>query len=71
MVTHANAPAAIDVGHRGGFDLNQALAHACQLLSEGAPNVAILDGTGRSISGDDLLACCKGEKTLTPDPQAI
>lgn len=70
MVTHGGPPpgaAAIDVGAVAGFDLDGALAHACRLLSDGALNVAIQDGAGHSISGDDLLACCKGEKKLTPD----
>ena len=72
LVTHDSSDrAAIHIGHGGGFDLQQALAHACRLLSEGESGVAIQDGTGRSISGDDLLACCKGEKTLTPDLAAI
>ncbi len=53
-----------------GFDLHGALAHACQLLSEGKSNVAIR-GNGHSISGDDLVACCRGDKSLSPDLRAI
>jgi hypothetical protein len=64
--------AAIDSGRGGDFTLEQALAHACRMLSEGGwLNVAIRDGIGRSISGADLVACCKGEKTLTPDLRAV
>jgi len=63
--------AAIDSGSPRDFTLEQALAHACQMLSEGRwLNVAIQDGKGRSISGADLVACCKREKTLTPDLRA-
>jgi hypothetical protein len=69
IVTHGtgHGPQPIDVGNPQSFDLDSALAHACRLLSEGLPNVAIQDGGGRSISGQDLLACCKGEKKLTAD----
>ena len=73
LVTHGRGggPAAIDIGHPKQFDLNNALLQACRLLSQRLPNVAIQDGNGRSISGDDLVACCKGEKTLTPDLRAV
>jgi hypothetical protein len=53
------------------FDLNDALAHACQLLAERAQDVAIQDGSRKSIRGDDLIACCHGKKVLTPDLRAI
>jgi hypothetical protein len=53
------------------FELSDALNHACRLLSEGEQDVAIQDGSGRSIQGDELIACCQGEKTLTPDLRAI
>jgi hypothetical protein len=59
--------AAIDLGDPKDFDLQRALAHACQLLVEGKPNVAIRDGNGCSISGDDLIACCNGDKTISLD----
>ena len=71
VITHDEVTATVDVGHRGGFDLQAALARACQLLSEGVSGVAIQDETGRTISGEDLLACCRGEKTLAPDLTAI
>jgi len=66
------AAAAIDSGSLHlPFELADALAHACHLLGEQEANVAIIDGNGNSISGDDLVACCKGEKTLSPDLRAI
>jgi hypothetical protein len=40
-------------------------------MSEGYINVAIQDGNGKNISGADLIACCKREKTLTSDLRAI
>jgi hypothetical protein len=40
-------------------------------LSEQQEHVTIQDGTGKSISGDDLAARCRGEKTLSPDLRAI
>lgn len=64
-------PAAIDVGSPKSFQLSEALAHACRLLSEGKQHVAIGDGMGKSISGDDLVACCRGDKTLSPDLRVI
>ena len=69
IVTHGGinrGPAAIDIGPARGFDLPTALAHACKLLSEGMPDVAIQDGNGRSVRGDDLIACCRGEKNSRP-----
>lgn len=66
------AAAAIDTPRSGnGFSLDAALDHARALLSRGVPNVAIQDGNGRTISGDDLAACCNGEKQLTGDLRAI
>lgn len=63
--------AAIDSGRVRDFTLEQALAHACHMLAEGGwLNVAIRDSDGHSISGADLAACCKGEKTLAADLQA-
>lgn len=65
-VTHGIGPTALDIG----FDLEGALAHAHNLIFDGASNVAIRDGNGHCITGDDLVACCNGAKTLTPDLQA-
>jgi hypothetical protein len=63
-------PAGIDIGTGKGFDLDGALAHACQLLSQNYLDVAIQDGTGNSIRGEELAACCRGEKKLTADLRA-
>src|ERR1700761_8740154 len=64
------APAAIDIRPQG-FELSEALAHACRLLSEKKEHVTIQDGTGKSISGDYLVACCRGDKLLSPDLRAV
>ena len=47
--------------------LDNALTHAVNLIRAGHQDVAIQDGTGKSVSGDLLMACCRGEKELTPD----
>lgn len=73
IVTHGGTIGGIRPGPAGldpGLNLEQALHVACTLLAEGKPNVAITDGKGQEISGADLIACCKGEKTLTPDLRA-
>lgn len=68
IVTHATIPAAVDLGFP---DAKSALDHASRLISEGHENVAIQDGNGRYISGDDLIACCNGDKKLTADLRAV
>jgi hypothetical protein len=65
------APPEIDEPADGSFELADALAHAYRLIDEGLPNVAITDDGGRSISGHDLLACCRGDKEITPDLRAV
>jgi hypothetical protein len=47
--------------------LDNALTHAINLIRAGHQDVAIQDPTGKSVSGDLLLACCRGDKELTPD----
>jgi hypothetical protein len=47
--------------------LDNALTHALNLIQAGHQDVAIQDGTRKSVSGDLLMACCRGEKELTPD----
>jgi hypothetical protein len=47
--------------------LDNALTHALNLIRAGHQDVAIQDGMGKSVSGDLLMACCRGEKELTPD----
>lgn len=69
--TPHSGPAGIDIGSSRDFNLDGALAHACRLLSQGQPDVAIQDGRGKSIRGADLIACCRGEKKLTADLQAV
>lgn len=74
-VTHevfgANEKASCAVGIDPGLSLSDALADACQLLNERKDNVTIRGDDGTSISGDDLVACCNGTKTLSPDLRAI
>jgi hypothetical protein len=58
------------VGLDPGLNLEQALAVACNLLAQHQSNVRIRDGKGNEISGADLAACCRGEKTLAADLRA-
>jgi hypothetical protein len=51
--------------------LEVALERAGQLVSENYANVAIRDGAGNEISGEDLLACYLGVMRLTPDLRAV
>lgn len=67
LVTHKGRRAAIGPVD----DIHAALAIARQLLAELKPDIAIQDGVGREISGADLIACCKGEKTLSADLRAM
>jgi hypothetical protein len=39
---------------------------AAMLISDNYANVAILDGKGNEICGDELLACYLGVMKLTP-----
>jgi hypothetical protein len=64
------AAAAIDEG-TPSYELADALVHACRLLDEERHNVTIGDDAGHSISGDDLAACCRGDKEITADLRAI
>jgi hypothetical protein len=69
-VTHASAHAPkspVD----NDLDLKGALSLAGVLISEDRQDVTIEDESGNSISGEDLAACCRGDKTLTPDLRAI
>lgn len=67
----ASGAAALDLGKPRDFDLQEALKHAHKLFWDGKSGVAIQDGKGNCISGADLIACCRGEKILTPDLRAI
>jgi hypothetical protein len=71
LVTHGNVPAPGPVGIDTPKDLPTALAQACYLLSEGKPNVTIIDGDGNQISGNDLVECCNETKRFTPDLKAV
>lgn len=69
---HKPAFAAVDMPtSKKEVSLEDALARAVELLSKNEPNVAIQDGNGKSISGDDLVACRNGLKNLTPDLRAV
>jgi hypothetical protein len=59
------APDVPGVLAQGAHDVQEALRKACQMLQSGAVNVTIQDGSGNRISGDDLVACCEGRKSLT------
>jgi hypothetical protein len=51
--------------------LETALEYAGQLISDNYANVAIHDGKGNQISGDDLIACYLGVMKLTSDLLAV
>ena len=51
--------------------LEDAMERAGQLISDNYANVAVRDGKGNEISGDDLIACYLGVKKLTPDLRAF
>lgn len=61
FVTFGAMPVPIGSEHP---DISAALEEACRLIADGQSNVAIQFGDGRSISGDDLIACCSGEKAI-------
>ena len=67
VVTFGNRPAAIGPM----MDLDGAMADACNQIARGELDVAIQDGSGQSIRGEELAACCRGEKKLTSDLKAI
>ena len=50
---------------------SEALAVACNYLKSGMDEVSIRDGEGHHVSGADLQACCRGEKSLTGDLRAF
>jgi hypothetical protein len=61
---------AAESGSSKPMELADALAHACRLLDEGKRNVVIKDDRN-SISGDELAACCRGDKEITADLKAV
>jgi hypothetical protein len=62
---------ALDEGSSEPLELADARNHACRLLDEGKQNVVIRNDANQTISGADLLACCKGDKEITPDLRAV
>jgi hypothetical protein len=48
-------------------DVGEALSKARQMYETGLVNVCIRDEAGRSIGGDELLACITGNKKITDD----
>jgi hypothetical protein len=65
-------PSTVDRGRPGvPLELADALTHACRLIDQQVPNVAIMDENGNSISGDELISCCKGDKEITADLRAV
>src|SRR4051795_5356107 len=48
-------------------DLADALEQACSLIRSGAVDVQIQDDRGHRVSGSELAACCRGERTLRPN----
>jgi hypothetical protein len=60
-------PVAID----GNLSLEEALSLAGQLIAEGSQDVFIGDGNDNQIGGEELAACCRGEKKLTLDLRAV
>ncbi len=72
FVTYTGTPEAqTGIASHRAPNLEAALAMARQFLKERRPDVTIEDGEGRSVSGADLAACCRGEKKLTADLRSI
>jgi hypothetical protein len=74
LVTHAVTSVP---GSRDHIDadltLSEALALAGRLIADGQVDVTIMDMdvAEKEIYGEELAACCRGEKTLTPDLRAV
>jgi len=47
--------------------LDDALNQACSFLAISMPIVRIETADGKFIEGENLAACCRGEKTLNDD----
>ena len=52
-------------------DVDSAVGKARKLIVTSSYRVASRDCYGNKISGDDLIACCWGEKKLTAKVRAI
>ena len=50
--------------------IHEALSEARYMDQRGMTNISIQDNAGHSIDGNDLLACVKGEKSLSDDLRA-
>ncbi|MGN6747399.1 MAG: hypothetical protein ACTHJS_02300 [Xanthobacteraceae bacterium] len=51
--------------------VREALSKARQMYETGLVNISIKDEVGRSIDGDELLACITGNKKITEDLRSI
>jgi hypothetical protein len=72
LVAHAPAnDRGSPIGIEEVFDAESALALACRWLSEGRRNVAIGRATGWTVSGEELAACCRGERKLPTDSRVL
>jgi hypothetical protein len=60
-------PVAID----DNLSLEEALSLAGELIAEGSRDVFIGDRDDNQIGGEELTACCRGEKKLMPDLRAV
>jgi hypothetical protein len=66
-VTFRNRPVAAGPS----INLKAALHEAWLRISAGEIDVAVQDDIGHSIRGEELAACCRGEKRLTIDLRAV
>jgi hypothetical protein len=56
------APAAI---HQPSFDTSEeALDYTLDLIAQGETHIQISDGSGHAVSGEELVACLKGQKKI-------
>jgi hypothetical protein len=60
-----------DLGSDKPLELVDALTRAYQMLDAGVQEVAVRDDKGNSISGEDLRACWRGDKEITPDLKSV
>jgi len=52
-------------------DVHDALSKARQMYEAGLVSISITDQAGHKIDGDELFACLRGKKRITPDLTAI
>jgi hypothetical protein len=53
------------------LSLEEALSLAGEFIAQGDQDVSIGDANGNQIGGEELAACCRGERKLTPDLRAV